>query len=39
VVTLEPHDKPWLFALDFAVAPPGPAAPTGDDARIRRWRC
>ena len=32
VVTLEPHDKPWLFALDFAVAPPGPAAPTGDDA-------
>ncbi len=30
-VTLEPHDKQWLFALDFAVAPPLLASDAGAD--------
>lgn len=31
-VMLEPHDKTWLFALDFPVAPPTLAADAGDVA-------
>ena len=30
-VTLEPHDKPWLFALDLPVAPPLLASDAGAD--------
>lgn len=32
-VMLEPHDKPWLFALDFPVAPPTLAADAIDATR------
>jgi transglutaminase-like putative cysteine protease len=29
-LTLEPHNKPWLFALEFATAPPPDANATSD---------